>query len=267
MVMRASCCIEMIFTEYPFLERIKKAAEAGFDAIEFWGWWDKDLPAIKAMAQSVGIAISTFSLNRTGSLICPGHRAAFLAGAKKGLEKGKEMGVLGQFLLTDELDAKGSAAHRFPELSEEEKYQSVLEGMRELAPLAEAAGITLLLEPLNTYVDHPGYFLNHSAPGLELVRMINSPSVKLLYDIYHMQVMEGNIIETITNNLDAIGYIHFADVPGRYEPGTGELNYANIFRALRKAGYEGYVGFEFKPTGKSEVAVEETLRLFRDSIS
>jgi hydroxypyruvate isomerase len=261
--MRASVCIEMIFTEVPFLERIDKAAELGFDAIEFWNWDDKDLPAIKAAVERAGLGIASFQSNLGGTLIHPDHRERFVAGIKRSLGKAQEMGAPALFLLTDELGEDRSVRFQFPELSAEAKYQSVLDGLKELAPLAEEAGVTLVLEPLNVYVDHPGYFLNRSGVALDLVRAVGSPYIKLLYDIYHMQVMEGNIIDTLTRNLDVIGHIHVADVPGRHEPGTGELNYASIFEALRKAGYDGYAGLEFEPTGSSKKAAAATLALMK----
>jgi hydroxypyruvate isomerase len=259
--MKSSVCIEMIFTEYPFLERIEKAAEAGFDAVEFWNWDNKDLPAIRAAADQAGVGIASFQSNLGGTLIHPDHREDFVAGVRKSLGKAREMGAPALFLLTDELGEDRSVRFQFPGLSEEEKYQSVLDGMRALAPLAEEAGVTLVLEPLNVYVDHPGYFLHRSSVGFDLVRAVDSPCIRLLFDIYHMQVMEGNIIHTLTSNLDVIGHVHVADVPGRHEPGTGELNYANIFRALREAGYDRYVGFEFEPTVRSEEAAKAALAL------
>jgi hydroxypyruvate isomerase len=254
----------MIFTEVPFLERIDKAAQAGFDAVEFWNWDDKDLPAIRAAAERNGLGIASFQSNLGGTLIHPDQRESFVAGIRESLGKAREMGAPSLFLLTDELGEDRSVRFQFPELSEEAKYQSVLDGLKALAPLAEEAGVTLVLEPLNVHVDHPGYFLNRSGVGLDLVRAVGSPRIKLLYDIYHMQVMEGNVIETLTGNLDAIGHVHVADVPGRHEPGTGELNYANIFRALRQAGYDRYVGFEFEPTVSSERAAAASLALVNE---
>ncbi len=261
--MKASCCIEMIYTEYPFLERIARAADAGFDAVEFWNWDTKDLAAIKAALDKAGIAVAAFQSNLGGTLIHPDHRQSFVAGIQKSLGKAQEMNCPSMFLLTDELGDDRSVRFQFPELTAEEKLESVLEGMKMLAPLAEKAGVTLVLEPLNIHVDHPGYFCSSSQMGLELVREVNSPNIRLLYDIYHMQVMEGNIIHNLTNNLDVIGHVHVADVPGRHEPGTGELNYANILRALQEAGYEGYVGFEFEPTGPSDKIATETLKLLK----
>ncbi len=261
--MKSSVCIEMIFTEVPFVERIEKSAQAGFDAIEFWNWDNKDLPAIKAAVQEAGIGIASFQANLGGTLIHPEQRQGFVTSVAQSLEKAREVGAPSMFLLTDELGEDRSVRFQFPELSEAEKYQSVLDGLKALAPLAERAGVDLLLEPLNIQVDHPGYFLSSSSLGFELVRSVNSPRIKLLFDIYHMQVMEGNIIETLTGNLDAIGHVHVADVPGRHQPGTGELNYANIFNALREAGYDGYVGFELDPTAPSEEVSAAMLALLK----
>lgn len=261
--MKVSVCIEMVYTEYPFLERIRLAAEQGYDAVEFWNWDNKDLPAIKETAQSAGIKIATFQSNVGGTLIHPDHRANFIKGIQQSLEKACEMGAGALFLLTDELGSDRSVRFQFPELSAEEKRQSVLDGLKALAPLAEAAGVILMLEALNVYVDHPGYFLNASQTGFQLVREVDSPHIRLLYDIYHMQVMEGNLIQTVTENLNLIGHVHVADVPGRHEPGTGEINYRNIFATLQQGGYQGYVGMEFSPTGDSKKAAADALALVK----
>jgi len=261
--MKASVCIEMIYTEYPFLERIQIAAEQGFDAVEFWNWDNKDMPAIKKTAKDAGIEIATFQSNRGGTLINPSQRDDFIAGIKESLDKANEMGVKKMFLLTDELGDDRSVKFQFPELSEDEKYASVLDGIKELAPLAEKAGVTLVLEPLNTAVDHAGYWLKHADVGFELVRKVGSKNIRLLYDIYHQQITEGNIIETLTGNLDVIGHVHVADVPGRHQPGTGELNYANILNALREAGYSEFVGLEFEPTIASKEVAPAALNLIK----
>ena len=261
--MKASVCIEMIYTEVPFLDRIRLAAEDGFDAIEFWNWDNKDMAAVKKTAAEAAIEVATFQSNRGGTLINPAQRDRFIGGIAESLAKAKEMDVKMLFLLTDELGEDRGVRYKFPEIPREEKKQSVLDGLRKLASLAEKAGVTLVLEPLNTKVDHPGYFLNHSEIGLELARAVNSPSIKLLYDVYHMQIMEGNLIPTLTENLDAIGHVHVADTPGRHEPGTGEINYAVVLRKLREAGYDGYVGFEFAPTGNSREIAAAALKLVK----
>ena len=125
--------------------------------------------------------------------------------------------------------------------------EAVVLALRAAAPLCEAAGVTLVLEPLNVLVDHRGYFLPGSAEAFAILDEVGSPAVKLLYDVYHQQITEGNLISTITANVGKIGHVHVADVPGRHEPGTGEINYANVLRALDAAGYGGYVGLEYLP--------------------
>jgi hydroxypyruvate isomerase len=126
----------------------------------------------------------------------------------------------------------------------------------ECARLAEESGITMNLEPLNIKKTHIGYYLIHTSDAAEMTRLIGSPKLKILYDIYHMQLNEGNLCGTISAYVDQIGHVHVADVPGGHEPGTGEINYHNVFAHLEKSGYTGRVGFEiFFPTS-TEKAVK-----------
>lgn len=260
--MRFSACIEMLFAEVPFLERIDRAAEAGFQGIEFWNWDTKDLPAIRDRAAAQGLEIVTFQSNLGGTLIDPRDRSRFVAGIRTSLVKARECGAKRLFLLTDELGEDRAVKPLPYELTPAEKYESVLAGLKELVPLAEEAGVTLVLEPLNSLVDHKGYYLDHSALGFELVRAVGSPNLRLLYDVYHLQVMEGNLIATISENAELIGHVHVADVPGRHEPGTGEINYRHVYLALERAGYDGYVGFEFEPTGTTDEALAGLREVF-----
>jgi hydroxypyruvate isomerase len=105
------------------------------------------------------------------------------------------------------------------------------------------------VEPLNVAVDHPGFYLSSSQQALEIVDEVAAPNVKMLFDLYHMQIGEGNLTATIVANLDRIGHFHLADVPGRHEPGTGEINFANILRRIDEGGYGGYIGLEYIPSG------------------
>lgn len=135
-------------------------------------------------------------------------------------------------------------------------------GLRRIAPYAEARGVNLNMELLNSKVDHPGYECDHSAWGLEVCRRVNSPNVKLLYDIYHMQIMEGDIIRTITENMQWIGHFHTAGVPGRRDfDDTQELNYRGICRAISDSGYEFYVGHEYKPKGEVYASLRRTFEV------
>lgn len=250
--LKFSACIEMLYTEAPFLERIDRAARSGFQAVEFWNWDNKDLPAIRQKATACGVEIAVFQGNMGGTLIDAHDRARLVTGISNSLTKAQEAGVGRVILLTDELGSDRSVKPLPHQLTAEEKRANVLAGLKELTSLAEQAGVILLLEPLNSLVDHKGYYLDHSIPGFELVREVGSRNLRLLYDIYHMQVMEGNILATLKQNIDLIGHIHVADVPGRHQPGTGELNYRNILWQLEDLGYGGYIGFEFEPIGLSE---------------
>jgi hydroxypyruvate isomerase len=146
--------------------------------------------------------------------------------------------------------------------------QSCVETLLCAVPLLQASGMTVLVEGLNTTVDHPGYFLDRVQDGVEMVRRVDSPHVKFLFDIYHVQIMEGNLIARLRENIDFIGQFHFADVPGRHEPGTGEINFRNVFRAIYDLGdrYNGYVTAEYEPTvtGLRDLAYVRDLATFDD---
>jgi len=124
----------------------------------------------------------------------------------------------------------------------------VVENLKALGPIAAREGITILLEALNSLVDHKGYFLDSAKAGFDIIREVDHPNVRLLYDVYHMQIMEGNIIDSVTRNMDLIGHFHAAGVPGRHELFTGELDYRHILDAIGKTGYRGAFGLEYWPT-------------------
>ena len=130
-------------------------------------------------------------------------------------------------------------------VSKEEQMDALVKAGRLVAPLLEEAGLVMVWETLNVLVNHPGYFLVYSADGSELVKRTDHPNVKFLYDIYHQQISEGNLIPNIKKYIGEIGHFHFADNPGRHEPGTGEINYKNVFKAIYEAGYRDIVACEF----------------------
>jgi hydroxypyruvate isomerase len=146
------------------------------------------------------------------------------------------------------------AGNRVPGVSDEVMRRTVVENLRAAAPVARAVGITLLIEALNTW-ESPRYYLDRSRLGLEIVREVDQPNVRFQYDVYHMQRMEGELTTTLTSNLPWIGHVQIADVPGRHEPGTGEISFPHLLGALEAAGYDGYVGLEYRPSGKTEDAL------------
>lgn len=148
-----------------------------------------------------------------------------------------------------------------------EALEIVVEGFHRVAEYAEKKGVTLLLELLNSRVDHPGYLADHTTWGIEVCRRVNSPRLRLLYDIYHMQIMEGDIIRTIRDNIEWIGHFHTAGNPGRHEIGnTQELNYAAIAEAIRETGFSGYVAHEFLPQGNPAKALHEAFDIMNRAI-
>lgn len=261
--MRFAICLEMIFPDLAFLERARRVREAGFSAVEFWGWGGKDLDGLRGLVDE-GLAVATFSGQRRGSLVDPRDWDIYREEVQGSIPVARRLGCDRLMVLTDELLPDGSARPARPDLTPAEKRRHVVRGLTELAPMAEEAGITLLLEPLNTLVDHPRYFLESAREGFAIVAEVNSPRIRLLYDVYHMQIMEGNVTETLRRHLDLVGHIHAADVPGRHEPGTGELNFGNILRSLAEAGYTGTVGFEFTPRGETEPALSGIAALRQD---
>lgn len=259
--MKFSCCIEMLFTEYDFVERIYKARDAGFDCVEFWCWEDKDITAIKNALNDTGMQVGIFQANIGGRMIDKNDNKEYLEGIKRSLETARELKAKTLFLMSDIMKEDRSVLEAPYKISLEEKYENTVFVLRSLIPYAEKHGVTFVIEPLNTKVDHMGYSLCHTETGARIIRDVGHPNIRLLYDAYHMQIMEGNIIDTIKLYADTFGYFHIADVPGRFEPGTGELNYKNIIDALKSTGYTGNVGFEFNPkNGDSMKTVRNVLQ-------
>ncbi|MFQ5794254.1 MAG: hydroxypyruvate isomerase family protein [Candidatus Bipolaricaulia bacterium] len=258
--MKFSICLEMIFPELEFPERIDRVAEQGFDHIEFWGWTEKEIEAIQERLDRTSLGVTNFSAHRRSSPILAEDRLAFLEEVDASLEMANQLGCNSLMLLSDALTE--SSAAKPADLPWEEAYLNLLRALEQAAALAERDGLTLVIESLNLH-DHPGYFLNRSRPAFQLIRTIGNPALKVLYDIYHMQISEGNIITTIRENIEAIGYFHAADVPGRGEPGSGELNYRNIFRAIQEAGYDRTIGFEFAPIADDVTALKAIRELIQ----
>ncbi len=253
--MKYSCCIEMLFTEYAFADRIYKAQEAGFDYVEFWCWDNKDLDAVRRALQETGMEIALMQGNRKGRMVDKADRNIYVEGVRESVEIARELGVKRLFLMSDILRADRTVAAAPYPITEEEKVQASIMVLKDLIPISEEADITFLIEPLNTKVDHKGYSLCRSDLGMKIIQNVSHPGIRLLYDAYHMQIMEGNIIDTIRKGSDTFRYFHIADVPGRNQPGTGELNYINIIKVLSESGYDGPVGFEFGNKDDTSMAI------------
>lgn len=257
--MKFSCCIELLFTEYPFVERIYHAKECGFDAIEFWNWTDKDCAKISRALEDTGMEVGIFQGNIHGRMVDAKDQQLYLQGVQESVKTAKQLGCKNLFLMSDIMREDRSVLEMDPPITDEEKLEQTKRVLTELKEVSDRENINFLIEPLNIKVDHPGYSLCHSKPAFDLIREIGHPGIRVLYDAYHMQIMEGNIIQTIRDHVQEIGYFHVADVPGRMEPGTGEMNFKNIIRALGEAGYDKIVGFEFSSSQKDSKKILQTV--------
>jgi hydroxypyruvate isomerase len=249
----------MLLTEYPFTQRARKVAELGIGAIEFWlpDEKGKDMNAVRREVRDCGILVSNIVVNSNsgdigGSLVRARDEVTYLKRLRKTIEVARTLEC--EKMIT-------CSGNTLKGLSTQRQTRNMTRTLKKACKTAEQEGIMLLLEPLNTFVDHQGYFLNSTRLGFEIVNDVGSPNLKLVYDVYHMQIMEGNIVQTLKKNLDSIGHIHCAGVPGRHELDLGELNYRTILKAIDDFGYRGYVGLEYHPTTQSEDSLRRAIQL------
>ena len=256
-----SACIEPMYSELPFLERFQAAKNDGFDFVEFWSWTDKDLNAVKAAAEQAGIGISGFNGDAELSLVDPSQKEDYLAFLRRSVEAAKKVGARSVTIHSNGLGDGGIVINHYNELSGTVKLCAMFDALKECAKIAEESGILMNLESLNVTTDHVGNFLQTTRMAAEMTRLIGSPMLKVLYDAYHMQLNEGSLCDNIRAYGDQFGHIHVADAPGRHEPGTGEINYANVFACLEETGYTGLAGFELIPKTTTAEAVKAIMKL------
>ncbi len=253
--MQLAICSEMVFTDLPIVDRVRRIDELGF-AVEIWSWDDKDLDALAA----TGARFSSMTGYLHGDLIDPAGADEVVRTAELSIKAGEVLGVRRLNLHTAEL-VDGKAArprHR----ATGEMWLTAQRALERIGELGAGAGVTFCVENLNTIVDHPGVPLARAKDTLALVEAVGHPNVRMMLDLYHAQIGEGNLIELIRRCGDAIGEVQVADVPGRCEPGTGEINYPAIAKALRDIGYTGTVGMEAWASGDSTEALEAFRRAF-----
>lgn len=238
--------LSMMFTELPFLDRFAAAAEAGFDAVEFLFPYEHSPDEIVAALTENRLELALFNLpagdwaaGERGLGALPGREEECRAGAARALDYARATGCRQLHLMagiTEGLDPRDCR-------------ETMIGNLRYVADLVEGDGIRILLEPINTRVDMPGYFYDTTAAALDIMAEAARPNVALQYDMYHMQIMEGDVARTIERLLPAIGHMQLADVPGRGEPGTGEMNYPALLAHIDELGYAGFIGCEYRPVG------------------
>lgn len=249
MSFQLAVCSEMVFTDLPILERIARIHDLGF-AVEIWSWDDKDLAALAA----TGATFTSMTGYLRGDLVDPHSCDDVVRTAELSIEAAEQLGVTRLNLHTAQL-VDGHAA-RPRQRATGQMWLTAARTLERLGDLGAAAGVTFCVENLNTVVDHPGVPLARAKDTLALVEGVGHPNVKMMLDLYHAQIGEGNLIELVRRCGDAIGEIQVADVPGRCQPGTGEIRYEAVAAALRDIGYRGTVGMEAWARGDSATALE-----------
>ncbi|TWI46296.1 hydroxypyruvate isomerase [Pseudomonas duriflava] len=247
---------EMVFLDLPFVERVRRIHELGFSA-EIWNWTQKDIPALVA----TGADFTSMTGYISGGLIDSDEISSLLNSARESLTIAEQLGCPCLNLHGAGLDSKGLPVRPITQTSGR-MWLSACKTLEKIARLGEEAGKVFLLENLNTQVDHPGTPFARAEDTLSLVEAVGSPYLKMNLDLYHAQIGEGNLIELIQRAGPAIGEVQVADVPGRMEPGTGEINYPAIARALYQMGYTGVVGLEGWASGDPELALERFRQAF-----
>jgi hydroxypyruvate isomerase len=238
---RRSACIEWLFAEdgAPVPERVRRAAAAGFEGVELWHWRDKDLDALGEAARSSGLAIVMMLVEPQVPIVAAERLEEFVVAAEESARAAVALGCATLVVSSGEV---------LPGVPAAEQDAAIVAALRAGGEIAGRYGLTLLFEPLND-TDHPRFFVTGTAHGLRLVDAAGSPHVKLLYDVYHSAVMGEDPGAPIAGRGDAIGHVHVADHPGRHEPGTGGIDWPLVLRRLDEAGYSGYIGLEYRPTG------------------
>ncbi len=255
--MKLSLCIDLLYLEIgptgPVFSNTEKllagmelAKQTGYQTVEFWDWFGRDWERLLAKKEELGLEVAAICAKDRGNLEDPSQREKALAGLRETIPVAQKFRCPNIIVTAGDCFEGDRAAAK----------QSIVDGLKAMAPLAEAAGVTLVLEPISG-----GYFVDSAEP-FEILREVNSPAVKLLYDIFHYQMMEGNLTDTIRQNLDLIGHLHAAQVPGRCEIVEGELNYSYLIRALREMGYPYYFGLEYLPRMEKAASVTACRELF-----
>ena len=243
-----SVCIPAVLGKMTAEEALNAVAAAGFEHYEIWSWWDKDMDEYLALQQKLGLSIAGV-LVQLESLVDAERHDAYLESLKGTIEICQKMGCkkiisqVGQEMST---------------ISREQQHANLVAGLKKCVPLLEGTDITLMIEPLNTKIDHIGYYLWQSQEAYEIVDEVGCDNIKVLFDLYHQYIMNDLVIEDIVKNIDKIAHFHMAGHPGRHEPLVkNEIDYIPILTAIRDSGYQGGIGLEYMPVNEPAEGLKE----------
>ncbi|REK19293.1 MAG: hydroxypyruvate isomerase [Planctomycetota bacterium] len=231
--------VEMWWGRLPFLQRLEQAAALGFPAVEFWPYENKDIDAVARTCTDLNLDIAQF----TAWGFVPGMNDP--RNHDKLVAKIKEACLVARRLDCPMMTVVGGNDQKG--MTQAEMHEHIIAGLKKIAPIAEDHEVMLILEPMNIRVDHKGHCLYGSPDAVRICREVDSPMVKINWDLYHMQISEGDLCGRLKDGFDQVGYLQLADHPGRNEPGTGEIHYPRVLRQAHELGYRGYVGLECRP--------------------
>jgi len=245
--------IEMWLQDLPFSQRIGKAKELGFDFVEFWPWRNKNIGAIASECTKHKVKVTQFTgWGFTPGMNNPKNHQQFVSEIEASCKTANQIGAPMMTVV---------AGNNQPRMTQDEMHEHVITGLNLAKVIAAKYEVMLIIEPMNVRRDHKGHCLYGSVDAVRICREVNSPWVKINWDLYHMQISEGDLCGHLNDGFDQVGYIQLADHPGRHEPGTGEINYSRVFAELVKLGYDKPVGVECSP---SLTAVESSQNMFRN---
>ena len=249
--MRLCVPIPCFFGQMDFAEAIRRVRALGFDAAETYNWKGLDAESVRRACAENGVELLSMCTSEF-RMTDEAFRAAWLDGLRESCAAARSLGV--KRLITQTGPDTGAPR--------EKQHENIVETLRQAIPILEESGVTVMIEPLNTLVNHKGCYLWSAVEAFQIIREVNHPLVKMVFDIYHQQIMEGNIIPNITGNLDCIAHLHAAGHPGRNELQFGENDYNVIFAAVDRAGYTGACGLEYTPRMPPEESLAEALRRY-----
>ena len=252
--LKPSVCIDAVLGEINVDEALRIVAESGFQAFEFWGWWEKNLDRLMSARDRHGLQTAA-CCTKFISLVDPEQRADYLVGLEQSIATAKRLDC--PTLISQVGDV-------LPDVPRQTQHDALVRGLKMAAPMLEAEGITLVIEPLNDLIDHRGYYLVKSDEAFQIVDEVGSPRVKVIFDIYHQQISEGHVIRRLTENINKVAHIHAAGNPGRHELNVGELHYPSIFQAIAESDYDGYIGLEYWPTGDAAQGLRDVAAWVRE---
>ena len=250
--LKFSLCLDPVFTEYDYYDRVRIAAGLGFDGIELWDISQLDVTKLRDVCEESNIRVANINSLDAWNLNMTLPAGMILDNMRETLKKAKELDTRNILVLSGMTEGRGSNPKNI-----------LVSNLSRIGELCAEEEIHVNLEALNSIVEHKGYTLDSSADGYEIIKCVDNPWIGLVYDVYHMQIMEGNIISNLTRNISLTGHIHTAGCPGRHEHFLGENDYPNILAAVARTDYDGYIGLEYFPSYECRKSVSDVLRYLK----